>query len=235
MLRDSCYEVFRIESGPGAQNCYVVRSRASCLAVLIDPGSAVDEIWTTVQREKVTVAAILLTHAHYDHMDGVSPLRERVRAPLYVHESDVALLASANAFAMVLKLPRIKIPNADYRLLGGEKLVFGDMVVDVLHLPGHTKGGVSYSMGRFLFVGDTLLPSAAGRTDLPGGDEKALDLSIRKILSCMTEQTTLCPGHGDPTDLCWLRNHNERVRRCLEKPLNSGLSAGWSPPSGCGK
>jgi glyoxylase-like metal-dependent hydrolase (beta-lactamase superfamily II) len=213
---DPAYEVFRIVSSSWRENCYLVVSRSSRNGVIIDPGSAVEQIWSKVCEQQVKTLGILLTHAHYDHVDGLSTIRDRTRAPVHLHKADSPLLRSANAYALGWRLPIIKIPAADVLLKGDETLEFQDLTVSVVHLPGHSPGSVAYAIGRMLFVGDTVLPRDVGRVDLTGGDWKALLCSVRKIIACMTEQSTLYPGHGEPVDLRCLLENNEQVRRCLE-------------------
>lgn len=214
---DPAYEVFGIVSGSWRENCYVVVSRSTRKGVIIDPGSAVERIWSTVCEQGVKTLGILLTHAHYDHVDGLSHIRDRTGAPVHVHKGDAALLRSANTYALAWKLPIIKIPAADVHLEGDGTLRFEDLTVSVLYLPGHSAGSVGYAIGNMFFAGDTVLPRAVGRVDLPGGDSNALRGSVRKTISWMTERTTLYPGHGEPVCLRYLLDHNEPVRDCLEE------------------
>lgn len=210
-------QLFRVVSGKWKENCYVVASGATGDGVVIDPGNDADQIWAGVTEHKVKVLGILLTHAHYDHVDGVSAVRERAAAPIYIHRGDAGLLKNANAYAVAWKLPIIKVPAPDVLLNGGEELRFGDLSVSVLHLPGHSAGSVAYGIDTMLFVGDTILPCSVGRVDLPGGDGPALEASIRRVLARVNERTRIFPGHEDPMDLRALAQNNEQVRRCLQE------------------
>jgi hydroxyacylglutathione hydrolase len=214
-VTNAAYEVVRHICGTWKENCYVVLSRSTHDGVIIDPGSEVEEIWSTVCHRRVRIRAILLTHAHYDHVDGLWTIRQRTEAPIFIHKSDAMLLKSANAYAVAWKLPVIKIPSVDTLLAGDETLGFGALAVNVMHLPGHSLGSVGYAIGNMLFVGDTLLTQTVGRVDLPGGDEQALGRSIHKIVSWMTPQSIVYPGHGDPFDLRFMLKNNEEIRHYL--------------------
>jgi hydroxyacylglutathione hydrolase len=215
--------VYTIVSGPWKENCYVVASRASRSGVIIDPGSAVGRIQSIVCEQRIRILAILLTHAHYDHVDGLAAIRSRTGAPVYIHKRDLALLRGANAYAVAWRLPVIKIPAPDVLLEGDAELpLFDDLAVSVLDLPGHTSGSVGYAMGHMLFVGDSVLPLSVGRVDLPGGDEKLLRASIRKVALWMTEQTVLYPGHGKPASLRFLLENNKQFRCSFEETRSEG-------------
>ncbi len=211
------YDVFRTINGSWRENCFVVRSRAIGAGIVIDPGSAFEETWNLISRESIRVLAILLTHAHYDHVDGVTAISEKTGAALHVHEDDLTLLKNVNVYALAWKLPYLKVPSPDVLLRGGELLECDDLAIEVLHTPGHTKGSVSYIIGRSFFVGDTILPHSVGRVDLPGGDQDALRASVIKSMSRMTGESILYPGHGEPTNLDGLKA-NSRVRQLLDVP-----------------
>jgi hydroxyacylglutathione hydrolase len=205
-------EVFRVVSGRWRENCYIVVSRPSRHGVIIDPGSSVEEIGQILHAHGVKTLAILLTHAHYDHVEGVAALREKTQARVYLHQEDLPLLRNVNTYALAWKLPPLRAFVPDALLAQDETLNFADLEVVVLHLPGHSPGSVAYAIGQMLFVGDTILPHAVGRVDLIGGNAKALDTSVKKIVPWLSDQTTLFPGHGDPCDVPSIVAANEKVR-----------------------
>jgi glyoxylase-like metal-dependent hydrolase (beta-lactamase superfamily II) len=114
-------------------------------------------------------------------------------------------------------VPFIRVPTPNVLLSGAETLSFEDLTVRVVHMPGHTQGGVGYVIGDLFFVGDTILPRAVGRADLPGGDAEALRQSIIRGVSQLTERSMLYPGHGEPTNRASLMELNPEVRRVVDE------------------
>lgn len=194
--------------GAIATNCWIVRDADFC--AVIDPGADASVIIARLRRHKLVPTHILLTHGHFDHLAALPDLVAAFgsEAPLTaVHASDAAYLgaaaleahrrdfASVGAAAYVMGL--WKSMPAPARLLAE-----GDRVgpFTVLHLPGHSPGSVAFhdqAAGR-LFSGDTLFRGGVGRTDLPGGDVRALDASLRRLLA-LEGRTEVYPGHGEET------------------------------------
>src|SRR5690606_30202444 len=147
--------------------------------------------------------AILLTHAHFDHIGAVDELREVYNIPVYLHnlERDWLSRPNLNGSGKYAALPDYRIKDADV-LIGDEKeLVIGNFTMQLLHTPGHSPGSVSFYFKEdgFAIVGDTLFRGSIGRTDLIDGSEKLLLKSIRSSLLTLPEETVLFPGHGEVT------------------------------------
>jgi glyoxylase-like metal-dependent hydrolase (beta-lactamase superfamily II) len=187
-----------LPNGKWKQNCYIVSSDETGLALLIDPGSDADAVRQIVSGYKFTPAAILNTHAHFDHIGAVAELMEVYRTPFYLHYADVKLLKQANLYKMLFdSRESVVIPEPTDDLSVHEAgLKIGEFEISVISTPGHTKGSTCLQIGADLFSGDTLLPGALGRTDLPGGNKAALEQSI-KSLRRLPGDVTVWPGHGD--------------------------------------
>lgn len=192
---------------PFYKNGFVVSCEDTGEAVLVDPGDEVDELLAAVAKRAVSVRAILLTHAHLDHITGVGRARRALDAPVWLHPDDRFLYDGVVEQGLMFGLSVERQPPVDGFYVAGEAIVFGRHVVDVHHTPGHCPGGVCLAIGRAgtagreLFVGDTLFAGSIGRTDLPGGDHGTLIASIRSVLFAFPDDTVVRPGHGPDTTI----------------------------------
>lgn len=203
--------VFTAAAPPFMKNGFVIAAGGSRDAILIDPGDEVDALLGAIAREGLTVSAILLTHAHLDHITGVERAKAVLGAPVWLHREDLFLYDDIVAQARMFGLEASPQPPVDrfYDLSSPATatLTFGTSVVDVRHTPGHCPGGVCLAIGdadsdvRMLFVGDTLFAGSIGRTDLPGGDYDTLIHSIRSVLFTYPDATVVYSGHGPATTI----------------------------------
>lgn len=179
-------------------NCVVLSDENGSL-VVIDPGDEAPRLLARLQESGETVVAILLTHAHFDHLLAVRELQEATGAPLYVHAADAAALSNA-ALSLIppSRLPYLLV--ADHLLNDGDKVTVGNLVLEVLHTPGHTPGSCCYRCGDLLVTGDTLFRGSIGRTDFPGGSTAALFHSLRR-LAALPATLRVIAGHGEETTL----------------------------------
>jgi len=206
--------IFEAAAPPFMKNGFVVACEESADAVIIDPGDEVDALLRAIAAESLDVKAILLTHAHLDHVTGVARAKAALGAPVWLHRDDLFLYEGAEAqgrmFGLAVKPP----PPPDRFYEPGMSVESGDLTVDVLHTPGHCPGGVCLAVGprgsseRELFVGDTLFAGSIGRTDLPGGDYETLIRSIREVLLQFPDETVVHSGHGPETTIGAERRSN---------------------------
>lgn len=187
--------------GPFGENGYLAVCAESGTTLVIDPGAEAHEMVAAVASESLTVQAIVLTHAHLDHLEGLALVKERTGAPIYLHPADRPLYDrvadQAAAFGLRVTAP----PPPDRELAHGEVLGFGRCSLEVRHVPGHAPGHVIlYSAEDALaFVGDVVFAGSIGRTDLPGGDFRLLIDSIRAHVLTLPDDTRLLTGHGPET------------------------------------
>jgi glyoxylase-like metal-dependent hydrolase (beta-lactamase superfamily II) len=199
--------VFVAAAPPFMKNGYVVACDRLPDAVLIDPGDEVGELLDVVETHKLRVTAILLTHAHLDHVTGVAAAKRTLQVPVWLHRADLFLYDGVVQQGAMFGLRVEPQPPIDRFYDDGDRLTFGDCVVDVLATPGHCPGGVCLAIGykdttaRELFVGDTLFAGSIGRTDLPGGDSDTLIGSIRSVLLSFPDDTIVHSGHGPDTTI----------------------------------
>ena len=187
-------------------NCYLLSDEEGATAV-IDPGDEAGTILETVRAGELAVEAILLTHAHFDHILAADELRRDTGAPVYVYETDAPALADPRRSLTVLAKGGAGPLRADHLLKDGEELRVGRLAVSVLHTPGHTPGSCCFLCGDALFSGDTLFAGSIGRTDFPGGDDQAMAASLR-MLAALEPGIRVFPGHGESTTLSKERMEN---------------------------
>lgn len=215
-------EIFeRREVGPLACNCYIVGDPTTRQAIVIDPGGDADVLAEAIATHQLTVTAIVATHAHFDHVIAAERLRELTGAPFYLHDSDRPVLdwmqESAQMFLGVDVGPP---PEVDTSVSEGDVLSAGEMQLHVIHTPGHSPGSISLLGDGALFSGDTLFAGSIGRTDLPGGDSRALVDAVKGKLFTLDQSLPVHPGHGPSTTL-------ERER--LSNPFVGKRAGLWLP------
>jgi hydroxyacylglutathione hydrolase len=192
--------VDRYELGPIGTNCYVVRaSTAATEAVVVDPGGDAADLQRELTRLRASVAAILITHGHWDHLGGVADLAEGTGAPVYMAEEERALLE--NLPDLVPEGVTARSYTPDTFLRGDETLELADIEFQTLRVPGHSPAHLAYYADGCLFSGDVLFENSVGRTDLPGADWETLVESIRMLSERFPPETTVYSGHGPPTTL----------------------------------
>ncbi len=203
-------KIFTFEDGPFAQNTYAVFCSDGKTAVLIDAGAGTARALDAIEAAGRTVAAILLTHAHLDHIDGLAEAKRRTEAPSYLHPADKVIFDQGPASAQMFGVPFEEPPPPDFGITPGEPLIFGGNTFDVLFAPGHAPGHVMFVVRGepVAFVGDVIFAGSIGRTDLPGGDLRTLMSSIREQVLTLPGETRLLPGHGPETIVDHERRHN---------------------------
>ena len=191
--------VQNLTPGGYAANCYLVTKGTT--AVLIDPTCSPLALQNALRESGATLAAILLTHGHFDHMLTAAQIKEMTGAPIYLGRGDYDLPedGTKNAFAVFFGFDRT-YPAPDRLVKNGEILQFGDIKLKVKETPGHTRGSVLYLTEQEAFTGDTIFAAGYGRFDLYGGDEVTLRQSLL-ALEALPRNLTIYPGHGESTTL----------------------------------
>ena len=201
--------------GPLAVNCYVLGDEKTHEGIVVDPGDDARQIIAAIKRHQLKIAAIVNTHAHFDHVGALNELREFTGAPFMLHVEEEPMLGSAKLSAAMFGLS-VQTPNpADRLLREGDQVSAGSIALKVLHTPGHTPGGICLLEGTHVFTGDTLFQNSIGRTDFPGGDYGALMASIRDKLLPLPDTTFVHPGHGEATTIGAEKQFNPFVRQII--------------------
>ena len=190
-------QIARLVLGPLQTNCWVVSDDAGGPAVVIDPAASPKRILDAVGERGV--AAVVLTHRHFDLLGAATEVIAATGAPLVVHEADAAGITTIEGTgADVFGFDDIA-PPADRLVREGDVIEAGELTLTVLDTPGHTEGGMSLYAEVHLFAGDTVFAGSVGRTDFPGGDARALSRSIAEKIAPLPPDTVIHPGHGPDT------------------------------------
>lgn len=194
----------RIPLGPLQTNAYLL-SNSNNECIIFDPGSEGEKLIHRIEQKELTPLAILLTHAHFDHIGAVDEVRDRFNVPVYIHEKEQDWLedASLNGSQFFIGDP-ISVKKADKLISNEKKLDIGSFSFQVFETPGHSPGSVSYfcEEAQAVFSGDALFNGSIGRTDLSGGNHQQLIQSIHEKLLSLREETVVLSGHGPETTIC---------------------------------
>lgn len=182
-------------------NCYILYVNQN--ALIIDPGGEADKVISWLEAESIKPKAILLTHAHFDHIGAVHTLRTHYNIDVYLHAEEADWLGDPElnrSTGFLREEVRTDPPN---HLLKAEHMHLDGFEFDVIHTPGHSPGSVSFVFADHGFVvsGDVLFQRGIGRTDLPGGDLSVLVDSVRNKLYKLEDTVTVYPGHGPKTKI----------------------------------
>jgi hydroxyacylglutathione hydrolase len=195
-------------------NCSIFGDEESREAIVIDPGDEIEKITAELERYQLKVKAIVITHAHIDHVAGAEKLRALTGAPVYMNERDRDLLNALDVQAQWLGVRTPMRPEIDASADAGTALRLGPAEFHVLLTPGHTQGSVSLWIPQEnkLIAGDTLFRDSIGRTDLPGGDSRQILMSIKTQLLKLPQDATVVPGHGPNTTIGREKERNPFLR-----------------------
>lgn len=218
--------LFTAAAPPFMKNGFVLACERTLEAVIIDPGDEVAELLKDVRDKQLNGLAILLTHAHLDHVSGVGAAKAALGLPVWLHRDDQPLYDRVAMQGAMFGIEMEQPPPVDHHYGGdGTWGRFGDYEVSVHHTPGHCPGGVCLAVSRAaeprelqaLFVGDTLFAGSIGRTDLPGGDYETLMRSITDVLFAFPDSAVVYSGHGPGTTIGRERRTNPFVLEWMRR------------------
>ncbi len=200
--------------GPLQCNCSIFGDEQTRQAMVIDPGDEISHILEILARHSLKVTAIVITHAHIDHIGGAQKLKQATGAPVYMNLNDAELQKMLPVQATWLGVPPPDQVAIDAAVKDGDRILVGATEFHVLHTPGHTQGSISlYSPAeQQLIARDTLFRDSIGRTDLPGGDGKQILRSIQQKLLKLPEDAVVVPGHGQNTTIGREKKRNPFLR-----------------------
>lgn len=196
-----------IPTGPLQENALLVYDQGGA-GFVVDPGDEPDALLREIEARHLRPQAILLTHAHFDHVGAVEPLRRALQVPVWLHPADLAIYRAAAESAARWNLRLTQPADPDAELTQDQQLSAGEVRLKVRELPGHAPGHVVFVGDGFVLAGDTLFEGSVGRTDLPGGNHAQLLAGITRELLSLPGDTRVYPGHGRATTVGHERRHN---------------------------
>lgn len=202
----------KLEVGPIMANCFILGCESTKEAVVIDPGDDADRILMELAKSALKVKYLINTHGHFDHVGANRRMKEATSAQIAIHPEDEPMLKELSRSAMMFGLSAENSPPADLALNHGDTISFGSITLQVIHTPGHSRGGICLYTKGHLFAGDTLFAGSIGRTDLPGGDYDTLISSIKEKLLPLDNDTIVYTGHGPETTIGREKQINPFIR-----------------------
>jgi len=192
------------KTGPLDNNVYVIIDEDNARCAVVDPGIDSGHILDALRARGLTVAEVVNTHGHFDHVVGNTLFmggNDGGDVPLYRHPLDEEMALNADRAAARFELPGEASPPATHALDEGDTYEFGPHRFDILHVPGHSPGSVVLVGDGLIIAGDVLFRGSIGRTDLPGGSMPQLLAGIRAKLMPLPDETRVLPGHGPETTI----------------------------------
>lgn len=200
---------------PFASNCYLVGCESTGKGMIVDPGAEPETILAAVADLGLTVAVIVATHGHIDHVGAVQALRERTGAPFAMHELEIGnpfIERMTERICRMLDVASEPPAPPDRLLRDGECLEVGNLRFTVLHIPGHSDGGLALYGHGVVFSGDSLFQFDVGQTHFPGGSHRTMMAAIAEKLLVLPDDTVVYPGHGLQTVIHRERDWNPFVQ-----------------------
>lgn len=188
-------KIIAIPLGSYQTNCYILAEGDRCL--VIDPGDEPQKVLTFLEKQGLTLEAILLTHGHFDHVGAVKTLAAETDCRVYLCQEELALPGAMTAGPLFY---------TDF-YKEGDRLTLAGLSFEVLHTPGHTPGSVCLRFDEHLFSGDTLFAGSCGRTDFPGSSPRDMVCSLSRLAK-LEDHLRVYPGHGSSTTIGEEKRYN---------------------------
>jgi len=189
------YKTFNVLPEFGT-NTYLVWDEISKDAAIIDPAAPSQKIIDEIKGMGINLKYLISTHGHGDHIGGNESINNNFDVKKCIHKDDANSLTDPNLNLSTYWNSKITAPKADILLKDGDELFLGKEKLQIIHTPGHSKGGICILTCELIFCGDTLFADGIGRTDLPGGNYSTLINSIKTKLFILDGNTKVLPGHG---------------------------------------
>lgn len=200
------------EVGVLSVNCYVISCEETKKACIVDPGGYSCVLSEYINKNQLDVEFILLTHGHGDHFGGLHKFAKEFNAPIYAHEDEKGILNNASLNFSTYVLGTEIAFDADRYLKDNEEIKLGNLILKVIHTPGHSPGGICILVNDCLISGDTLFNNSVGRTDFPYSSTSQLVNAVKNKLFVLDDDIRVFPGHGPETSIGYEKKYNPFIR-----------------------
>ncbi len=205
------YKIMKLVVGELQENCFILFDENKD-AFVVDPGGSSENIIEAIEKNNLKIKYILLTHGHFDHVGAVSALKEKFKAPVYLHKNDREFLENPREVRESAFGLQIEATKVDVFVKDGDKIPFSDDFIKVIASPGHTIGSVCYLFKDYLFAGDTLFNGSIGRTDFPESDHSLMIESLKRLKE-LDDDIYVLSGHGPESQMSYEKMSNPYLRR----------------------
>jgi hydroxyacylglutathione hydrolase len=181
--------------GPLQVNCHIIGDEKNGKAMLVDPGGNAGEIMSVVNKNSLTVEYIAITHGHFDHIGAIGTIRDKTGAKVLLHRAELEVYSASPGLAQYFGMGINTPPVPDQFVQDGDTISVGTLNFKVMHMPGHSPGGIALYGEGVVLTGDTLFAGSIGRTDLPGSEGALIWKSLGRLITLPEDTVVLC-GHG---------------------------------------
>lgn len=201
--------------GPLQCNCSIVGDESTGEGMVIDPGDDIQQVVARIEKHKLKIKQIVITHAHIDHVGGAMKLRALTGAPILLNQNDYGLLKMLDVQAAWLGMASPGKVDVEQSIGQADSVKVGNLAAQVMHTPGHTEGSIClyFAPEKKLIAGDTLFAGSIGRTDLPGGSFEKIMHSLHDRVLALPDETMVVPGHGPLTTIGEERETNPFLQK----------------------
>jgi len=188
--------------GPIRTNIYLIGCSETGTGAIVDAGGDTDALLERADERGLAIDKILQTHAHVDHVGGLNAMKEKTGAPIHLHPDDLEMYREAPKQGRMFGISVDPLPEPDVFLEEGDEVELGEQTAEILHLPGHSPGGIGFYFEEqaVVFSGDVLFAGSIGRVDLPGADPDAMEESLSRLAE-LPDETRVLSGHGPETTI----------------------------------
>lgn len=203
--------------GPIQTNIYLIGCEQTGTGAIIDAGGNPDDLLDRAAHHDLEIDGIWQTHAHIDHVAALSEVKRRTDAPIFLHPDEQPMYDAAPRQGQMFGIECDPLPDVDAYIEDGDTMELGELTAEVIHLPGHSPGGIAFYFpdapdGALILSGDILFEGSIGRVDLPGADADAMKESLARLME-LPDDVRVLPGHGPETTIGRERQHNQFLTR----------------------